>query len=417
MLSLKKLLTKDNLKTQLVILRSKPEWSYSLWTVGGQVLVSVVTLFSTLALANWVTEEVVGNYRFVLSLLATVSVFALGGISSALQQATAAGQEGSYSVAFAVKVKYGLIATVICWGSAGYFYFVQTNNDLAKALLVCGALIPWLEASGLYGSYLTGVSRFKNYAQALVLERTVLAGALIITAFFWPTFLALVITYLVASLVVRLFLYYCTKRQVPVNAPIDKHMFVYAKHLTSMSLIAAVTSQLDKFILFFFFGPAALATFWIASVLPQEVSRLVSAAGGTFFPRIVQTENEQTMVVVKKIFWLMLVLTLLLSTVYLLLAKFIFAWFLPVYAGAYLMSGALMFAFAVNPHVVVWSIFTAKKKVKELYIYSMAEPLLVCGLYLLFIPLWGVWGLVYALGARTLIMNLVAWWVLRKYRV
>ncbi len=200
------------------------------------------------------------------------------------------------------------------------------------------------------------------------------------------------------------------------NTESDEEMLGYAKHLTGMSLIGAITAQLDKYILFLFFGPATLAAFWAASIIPQEAGRFLSIAFSTFFPRLVQNSYQNTVKFVAKVFALVLLGTLFLALLYTLVSKMIFATFLAPYKDMYVMSSVLMLAYFVVPHLLVWSIFTAKKQVRELYYYNILEPFLTIILYLILVPLYEVWGLVLALCLRTLIVNMVAVYILIKYR-
>ena len=74
-----------------------------------------------------------------------------------------------------------------------------------------------------------------------------------------------------------------------------------------------------------------------------------------------------------------------------------------------------MFGFAVIPHMFVWQYYTAKRNVKVVYINNIADPVLQVVLYLILIPPFGIWGLVYAIFAKTALMNLLAWHVIKKY--
>jgi O-antigen/teichoic acid export membrane protein len=192
-------------------------------------------------------------------------------------------------------------------------------------------------------------------------------------------------------------------------------MVPYGKHMTAMALLSVLSSQLDKIVLFVFFGPVSLASFWVASVLPQEVGRAVSLVVSAFFPRMVKVSKAEAVRTVKKIFSITLMVSFLASVIYYFLAPVIFNIFLPKYVEVVKMSSVLMFAYAVVPHLFVWNIFTARKNVRELYLYNLAEPILTISLYVSLIPIWGVWGLVWALLTRSLILNIVSVIVIIKY--
>jgi hypothetical protein len=238
---------------------------------------------------------------------------------------------------------------------------------------------------------------------------------LIVVALINPTLLSIVGTYFGTHLLMVYVLHRVTLNKIPPNDKVDKELVPYAKHITAMALVGALTSQLDKFILFIFFGPVSLANFWIASVVPQECGRLISIVTSTFFPRMVRDSTQMALHTVKKLFFSFFVVTVVGAAVYYFFAPVIFNLLLPAYTESIGMSTWLMLAYAVIPHVFVWNIFTANKMIKELYWYSIGEPVLVVGLYGLLIPFFGVWGLVYAVCLRTMVLNLVAVYMMYKY--
>lgn len=387
---------------------SKPEFGHSIWIVTGQVLVSITAFGMTYALANYVTEAVAGMFRFVLALYAAISAFALVGMNNALMNAVAAGNSGSYKFAVYKKIQYGLIGSLILGATALHYAFNVGDVRLAQALVIVSLLLPWIEAFSLSGPYLSGASRFKHSSIFLTIERIVTSGAVVLVSLVQPSVLAISTAYFVLRFLVAFLLYFKSKKIVPPNNLVDESILTYAKHLTGMSLFGVLTAQLDKFILFFFFGPISLATFWIASVLPQEVGRFSSVILGSFFPRLVKSNSELSFKFVQKSFILLSVIGITGSIAYMFIAQYIFALFLPLYDNAVSMSVVLMLAYAVNPYTIVWNYLTAKKKINELYIFNIGEPVLLLLAYALFVPWLGVWGLVLALCFRTFCLNLLS---------
>ena len=412
----RKILSRFGVDISPLNIMSKPEFGHSLWMSGGQVVVSLVTFISMFVLANWVDEEIVGSYRFIIALYATASVFALLGMGTALKRAVASGKSGSVYLAKSKKLLYGFIGSVFFVGVALYFYLFTEQTYLWLPLVLAAVTLPWSETYALYGQYLNGASRFKVTAVSLATERIFTSVFIILASIYFPSVLGLVLAYTGSTLIIRYYLFVRAQKIVVPNDEYDKGMVSYAKHLTGMSLIGAITAQLDKYILFFFFGPATLAAFWAASIIPQEAGRFLGIAFSTFFPRLVQNSYKDTVRFVAKVFVIALIGTLLLALLYALVSKYIFSILLSPYKDMYLMSSVLMLAYFVTPHLLVWSIFTAKRQVKELYYYSIFEPFLTAVLYFIFVPIFGVWGLVYALCLRTVIINLVAVFVLLKYR-
>jgi O-antigen/teichoic acid export membrane protein len=173
--------------------------------------------------------------------------------------------------------------------------------------------------------------------------------------------------------------------------------------------------QADKFIMYHFFGPVSLASYWIASTIPQEVGRVINASLQVAYPKFVKGNHEEVKpVLIKKIITLTWVLVGI-SCLYSIFAFPFFHIFFPQYVDQVWKSIVLMFGFAVVPHVFVWQYFTAKRNIKVVYINNTVDPILQVVLYIALVPFFGIWGFVYATVLKTVLMNILAWYVLKKY--
>jgi O-antigen/teichoic acid export membrane protein len=192
-------------------------------------------------------------------------------------------------------------------------------------------------------------------------------------------------------------------------------MVPYGKHMTAMALLSVLSSQLDKIVLFVFFGPVSLASFWVASVLPQEFGRFISLIVSTFFPRITKSNSDDGLKLTRKIFILISVVTVALSILYFMIAPFLFEMILPKYKEAALMSSVLMFAYTTIPYYSLWQYFISKKKIKKLYTINLIEPVLLFAGYIVLVPYWGMWGIIVALVIKSSLLNLFSVFYFIKY--
>jgi O-antigen/teichoic acid export membrane protein len=177
---------------------------------------------------------------------------------------------------------------------------------------------------------------------------------------------------------------------------------------------ALLFGQADKFILYHFFGPAALASYWIASTIPQEVGRVISTVGQVAYPKFVKVDTENARRVFPRRFLMSVLILFGISLLYAVVAYPFFSFFFPAYIGEVSKSIVLMFAFAIIPHYFVWGYFSAKGRHKIIYLSNTLEPVLQISLYVALIPLFGIWGLVYSMLIKMVLMNTVAWYVLKK---
>jgi O-antigen/teichoic acid export membrane protein len=385
--------------------KNKPELGYSLWMFFAQVGVSSLAFLLTYVLANYVSNETVGSYRYILAVYSSISVFALIGLSTALSHSVSNGKTGSFFYAVKVKFKYSCFAVLIFFVMAAYAHFFQGNTTLGLALVIAGLTFPIIETFALYLPYLNGCSDFKKSALFLLTNRLLTTIFLVGVIFLNETLVSLMLAYCLGQILSVVILYSLTIASYPPNQEVDGDMLVYAKHVTLMSVIGAVTAQLDKYILFIFFGPVYLAKFWIASVLPQEVNRGVSIIVNTFFPRFASGGKTKNKSDAKKLYLISCLGMIVIIGGYVMLAPMLFAWLLPLHVDVVYMSSLLMIAYGFVPYYFVWQIFSAQKEVKIMYILNTLEPIILVVCYLILVPMFGVFGIIYTIFIKNLVFN------------
>ena len=386
--------------------RSTPELGHTAWMFSGQVGVSLAAFVLTYVMANYVSDTVAGSYRYILAIYSSVSVFALIGLNTALTHSVSNGKTGSYFLAIKTRFTYSCGAAFIFFAYAGYVYFYQANTSLGIALLVVGLSFPLIETFSLYLPYLNGRADFKKSALFLLANRVCTMIFVVGAIFVENNLIVLISFYCLGQIVSVYLLHRLTLRASTINSEIDDGMIPYAKHVTLMSVIGAVTAQLDKYILFVFFGPIALAKFWFASVLPQEMNRGVSIVVSTFFPRFAVGTKAQNKRVARKLYLLSSIAMISLIGIYATVAPTLFAMFLPLHIDAIVMSTSLMCAYGFVPYYFVWQIFSAQKDVKIMYVLNTLEPIILVTLYLILVPLYGVWGVIATIFIKNLAFNL-----------
>lgn len=386
------------------------------WLLVGQGMMSLAAFVSTVVLANYVSKQGIGDYRLIISIYAIVTFFSLPGIGVALIHSVVNGKDGSLQEAMAIKKSYSLLAFAVSVAIAIYFGIFRQNLLLGIGVFIMGACLPIIETYSLYIAYLQGVHEFKYSSFNTGIVKIISSIAVITAVFVYPIALYLVAAFYISQAIAIYWQYKIfIKKFPPKNNSKDDQMLPYAKHLTYASTISLFFGQADKFILYHFFGPIALAQYWIASTLPQEVSRVISTASQVIYPKFIKGNHEEMKKWLPKKLLQVTVVLLGISMLYAFIAYPFFHIFFPQYIDQVGKSIVLMFASVVVPYTFVWVFYTAKRNVKVTYISNIFDPVLQVVLYIVLIPLYGVWGLVSAIFIKMLIMNIFAWFVLKFY--
>ena len=385
----------------------------TIWLLMGQALMSVAAFLATVVLANKMSKHDLGDFRLIVSIYTTLVFFTMSGLTGAFMRSIVNGFEGALEEAIAIKKRYGLLTFFIGCCVALYFFY-KGNATFALLVLVASAAIPYIESYSMYSPYLQAKHEFRLSSLNQGLIKLISSIAVIVVAYFMPQTLYLVIAFYGSQAVVNFIQYkVLTKKFPPKNNNRDEAMLPYAKHLTLSGFAALIFGQADKFILYHFFGPAALASYWIASTVPQEVGRVVSTVVQVGYPKFVKVDHVNAKEYLPKRFLQSIGVLVLISLLYACIAYPFFHFFFPLYVGEVSKSIVLMFAFAIIPHYFVWGYFAAKGRHKIIYLSNTLDPVLQVLLYLVCIPLFGIWGLVYAMLIKTVLMNIVAWYVLK----
>jgi O-antigen/teichoic acid export membrane protein len=111
------------------------------WLGASRVVSSLAALLLLLAFGNLLSKGAYGIYQYVLSIAATLSVTTLPGMTTALTQAVAKGQEGVFYEMTRIRIAWGLVGGSLCL-ILGAYYFLQENAELCSVSSLPGCLSP-----------------------------------------------------------------------------------------------------------------------------------------------------------------------------------------------------------------------------------------------------------------------------------
>ena len=380
------------------------------WLMTGKIISMITSFFLSLAWANWVSQNIYGNYQYILSLVGIISIFSLPELSTAVTQAVARGLEGSFIRGFKVKLKWGILASLSALGVAGY-YWLQDNENLPLCFLIIALFLPLFNASLIYISFLSGRKLFNVQVKYESITQVIAAAAMIFTLFCinkfllnLPDFLTLFLligVYFLFRTLLRFFFFIKTKTQFSPNKKEDPKTISYGKHLTLAQVIDIFANNLDKMLLFHYLGAAELAVYSFAILVPKQINVFLKHISALAFPKFSVREIEEIKkTLLKKIIYLTILISFLVG-VYIVISPIIYKIFFPKYLSS--ISYSKLYALSIIPvcFSFIGGVFRAKMMTKQIYQIKIIAPLVRASLFLILIPLFGLWGGILAiLGAR-----------------
>jgi len=363
------------------------------WLTLGQIISTAASLLLAIAFANLLDPTTYGNYKYILSLVGVLGVFALTGIGTAVTQAVARGLEDSFYTGFKAKLKWGLLGSLVAIGGAIY-YWIRGNYLLPIPLLISAIFSPLMLASQVYNSFLVGRRLFSIQVKYSVFSRVVSAGAIITTLFITKNLFWLIAVYLVSHTLLNYSFYLLTKLKLKPNKKEDPQTLSYGKHLTLMGIISTVANYLDRILLFTLVGSAQLAIYSFAIIVPDQIKSLMKQTVGTLaFPKLSIKPREEIKLNMIKKFWKLFFLTGIVAVIYVIIAPFLYKIFFPQYLDSIPYSQLFALSFIAVPITLLSTIFQAQMMKKELYLIRIV-PVIRIILLVVLTPLYGIWGVI-----------------------
>ncbi len=371
------------------------------WMTVAQAVSSLSALLLAIALANLLSQETYGTYKYVLSIAGLFAVFTLPGMDTAYTRAAAKGEVGTYRALTAARLKGSALGALFALLGSAYYYFLGDNANLAIALLVIAATLPFFDTFGLYSSYLSGRGRFDLMAKYHALTQTVSIGVLVVTAMLSDSLIALLCAYFIPLILVRILLYIHTFRTVPNERDTEKdtETVTYGWHLTLMNVLGVIAGNIDKILIWHFLGPVQVAIYTFAVAIPEQLKGPLKGVSDLAFRKFAtqsvdEVRNGLPSLWRKMALYALALLTL--SLVYILLAPYIFQFLFPQYMESVLYSQVFMLSAVGLVGTIPLAIIGAHRKIKEQYVFFTSQPTLQIVLYFLMIPTFGIMGAIVA---------------------
>lgn len=362
------------------------------WLTLGQIVSSLSSFFLAIAFANLLPKEIYGTYKYILSIIGLLSIFTLSGINTALTRSVARGYEGSIIPAIKEKIKWGCIGSFISLVIAIYYY-INGNITLTICFIIATIFLPLMDSFNIYINYLHGKKNFKLATKYNILTQIISSFLIISVLAFFKNLFLILFTYFISYTSIRFIFFKLTTKTQKLNTQIESDTISYGKHLTLMTLFSLIAAQIDKIFLFHFLGANNLAIYSIALSPPEQIRGLAKNVNALAFPKLdskkIEVLNDAFYKKMKK----GILITILITLVYILLSPFFYKIFFIHYIESIRYSQIYSISLITTiPTLIITSIFQVKQKLKTLYqynAYSSIFRIIITFLLILFLGIVG----------------------------
>jgi len=378
------------------------------WLSMAQFGTSIAGFILTFILANILTPERLGEYRFLITGFTLISIFALPGMRTALRESTPKGYRGNLTHAFKEMFKWGLLGSVVSLCAAAY-YFVNDNMTLAAGFIVIAVASPLYNAGTGYLEFLTALKELRKTTLYTIATRTVLVITTASTAFLFPQYAwAILAAFIFGTIVPNLWFHFKTAREFEKPEDVsDPDITRYAGHITAMTALGLLAGQLDKILVWKVIGAEGLAFFFIAYTVPLALSQYLIIIPTLAFAKFGEKDPKDIRRTLLPKLLKYLIAISIISGAYIVAAPYFFSIFFPQYVGAVLYSQVLALVPIFAAFLPIKTYLTTMKKTKDLYIISIIPPAIRIVVAVLLIIPFGIWGAVYSLLAEGVVRTLL----------
>ncbi len=365
------------------------------WLSLSQVVASATSFLLAIAFANLLPKETFGVYRYIISLFSILAIPTLSGIETSLARAAAMGNEPPLSKIVKTRIRWGTLGGIASAALAIYYY-INGNNELAVAFLITAAFIPLTDPLGTYVAYLNGKKKFIDYAKYFVITQTISTAFTLITLFFTKEISFLVLAYFLPQTITNLIFLKITVKKYPQTEKPDTETISYGKHLTLMSVVNSIASQIDRVLVFHYLGAAELAIYAMAIAMPEQIKGFLKSIGTLALPKFSERSPEE----IRKTFWDKIIkftiFLAVITVIYIALCPFVFRWFFPKYMESVIYSQVFAISLVTVANALPAALLKAMKSQNKLYVSNTGEAMIQIALLFPLILVWGLWGVIMA---------------------
>lgn len=374
------------------------------WLSFGNIISLSASFFTSIAFANLLTENNYGIFRYILSVIGMLSIFCLSGIDTSVGKAVSQGFEKTIYSGFHAKFKYGLIASLASL-ILGVYYFLNDNAVLSLSFSITAAILPLMEASYLFTSFLNAKKLFKLSAKYSVITKYLTTILLIIIAYFSQNIPLIILIYLVSHTLCRVFFLLLTIKNNLSNDKIDTNAITYGKHLSLINVLGQISTYLDKILIFSGIGAPALAGYYLSLIPFKHIKNIFNNLNILAFPKFANNNlSEIKKTLPKKILKLYLIIIPIII-LYVLIAPIAFSTFYSKYIAWVDISKIFILLLLFYPLTLFSTALTALGEKNKLYINSVFYSVCRIILLLLTVPAYGVNGAVFSIFIVNILSN------------
>ncbi len=352
---------------------------------------SGLSFILSILFAHFLSKDVFGVYKYILSIVGIAAAFSLTGMNSAVTRAVAQGFEGTFKKSIIEQIRWSAGQFLFTFVLSIY-YFIQGNLLYGWIFLIVSILTPVSSIANTYSAYLQGKKDFKTSTIYGIWSNLFYFAVMAVAIIYTPYVFVMVILYYLIKAITNTYFCWKTFKKYKPNENYRSEDLTFGKHLSLMNILSIISSQIDNVIVYHFIGPASLALYSFAIIMPDRIRLMFGFISTAAFPKLAEKDNNSHKIHTNKKIIQLIVLALVISVSYILISPYIFTWFFPQYLPSIIYSQVFSLSLVViATNISITSLF-AQKSQKELYVMNIVTSIIRIIITAVGVVFFGLWG-------------------------
>ncbi|MBP9760708.1 MAG: oligosaccharide flippase family protein [Candidatus Magasanikbacteria bacterium] len=365
------------------------------WLTLKQLVISITSFLLTIALANVLTPDEYGLFRYILAAVSILILTSLPGMSTALQQTVAQGNDKTIVSIIKTRLYWGSIGAILCLALSG-FYYIQQNISIASIYLALTPILLVLSPFSSFDDYLIGKKKFQ--LSTMLTTIGIVGQMLFLLSILYVThnINVVILSYFLFTAAFRFFSYSYVKKRFTEDirqSVSDTESITYGKHLSAMNILPTIGKHIDKIIIFHYFSAAELAIYSFAIAPVEYISSFLVNINTALLPKLTTKKNTDIQKNKYRHMILLGICIVPIVIIYMISTPYIFHTIFPGYSAAIVLSQIYAIILLTYISIIPATFLEAKKQIKKLYYLRTVIPIITIVLLFCSIP-YGILGII-----------------------
>lgn len=388
-------------------------FSINVWLNVSRIFSIGTGMLLTISFANILSPEVFGTYKYVIASAGFIATFSLNGLTTSIMRAAAQGKTSVIPAVVNYGIRWSIPTSLVALGMSGY-YFVHSNSDLGFAFLFIAITNSISNGIGSTKGVWYAVGQFKEGTLFGIPKILIPFTVILITLWSTQNVVWILLAYFASNLLISWASYLWMLRWLHIKKTSDsdpdvKETILYGKQLSLLGFFQLAGGQIDQLLLWHFTDPATLVLYSLALTPVNEARNLLNNFLPIVFNKIANKTKEELYRILPFRTGQMFLISVVTTIAYITLIPILFTYVFPKYIASTLISQILALIILFVPRGLIDTFFITHgevgKRSKIILIGQSIKFILLCTL----IPLFGVWGAVWATILNEIVLSFAYW--------